>query len=299
MKRKQLFWGFFFLTLGTLALLNQYFSVYVDFDLLWDSWPLILIVLGIAVIFTGKVTRTIFGILLGILVGALVFGIFQDDFFFPTGKNAVFEDFGNSSPLVEKYNPNYEYAKLKLNAGAGKIIFGGETENLWECDFNGDEDLLDTYTDVENNSVTSEIEMTKNFWRFWRGENKLKIALNENPVWTLELNIGAASADVHLENYKVEKMELHSGASDTKIYLGSKFPLVKVEAQVGAANFTLFIPKNSGCKIEVQSVLVNKKFSNFIYKGDGTFVSHNFDNSVNKVLVSFEGGLANFKVKYY
>ncbi len=299
MKRKKLFWGFFFLTLGLLALLNRYFAIDIDFDLLSESWPLILIVLGFAVIFTGKVVRTIIGILLGILLGAVVFGIFRDSFIFPSVKSSDISFYDDSSPVYEKYNPAYEYATIKLKAGASKIIIDGTTDNLWECSFSRGGDWLDTYTDAEGNNVTSEIELNNKFWNFWGTENLLKLKLNESPVWSLALKIGAATAELHLEEYKLERLDLSAGATNSKIYIGNRFPLTKVKVEIGAANLTLFIPEDTGCKIRVKSLLVNKKFSNFIYNGDGEFVSPNFRQAVNKVLISFEGGLANFKVKYY
>jgi len=299
-KRKQLFGGFFFLTLGLLAVLDQYSSININLELLWDAWPLILIIIGLAVIFTGKITRTVFEILLGILLGAMVYSFFSNNIFSSDNKNDLPDDWGEESRIYENYKYDYEFAELNLNAGASKITIDGITNKLWECFFNGDKDLIDYYTDSKENRATTNIELNGKYWNFWKkGENNLKISLNPNPIWSFNFEIGAATANLHLENYKVENIELDAGATNTKIFLGDKFPLIKIKAKIGAANLSVFIPQNSGCKVEVETIMVNKKFPNFIYKGDGKYVSRNFDESKNKVLISLEGGLANFKVDFY
>ena len=79
-KSSQMFWGFSFLTVGVLYLLEKLDVYWGYWGFIWDLWPLILILAGIAIIVKGTFLKPLISGLFGILVGVLVFGFFNNLF---------------------------------------------------------------------------------------------------------------------------------------------------------------------------------------------------------------------------
>jgi len=127
MKSGSLFWGAFFLGLGSLFLLDKYDSQFLDYSYIIDFWPIIFIFWGITIIVSQKIIKTLFVGFLGLLASLIVFSFFsdvttndEDDFF---AKNDVYN-------YSEEYNPDIHRAFLELNTGAGELKLGGNTSDL-------------------------------------------------------------------------------------------------------------------------------------------------------------------------
>lgn len=301
MKAKQLFWGFIFITLGALALSARYDWMFVNYDLLIDMWPLILIFGGIAIIFRESKLRIILNILLGITVGAIFFAFIHNIFSSDSDEFFYDEEFDSpSAGLYENYSHDYDYADLVISGGVGDFQIDGTTDKLYEAIPTGIFQNYDvSVSGRDNNGVEVNFDLGDEIDLSSSQNNKLKIKLNENPIWSLELNLGAANSVFNLEDFKVRKIELSTGATNTKIKLGDRLNRTDIHIEMGAASVKLYIPEDAGCRVISSSLLVIKDLPDFIKKSDGNFETDDFNNADQKIFVNMEGGLANFEVIRY
>lgn len=302
MKTSHLFWGFFFITIGALYLIERYSSFFIDWYFLWDLWPLIIIIVGIAIIFKGTFVKPVISILLGIFVAFLIFGFINDIFNgFP---NRKFER--KSRDIVEQnysipLNDSVRFVHLKIEAGAGKFQIEDATDNLIESNVKSDISKYNFHHSQRDSSVWVNIEMDK-FGNqiFGRSkENKIDVRLNELPKWSFDINIGAAKSYFDLRPFKVQNLVLNTGATETKIKLGDKNEMTYLNVNMGAASLTVHIPETSGCKVTGDMVLMSKELKGFDKKESSYYYTSNYDEAKQKIIIEVNGGVSSFKVVRY
>jgi len=72
MKTKQLFWGFFLLTLGSIFLVDKFTFIPLDWNFVWDLWPLALVFWGISVLTKSTSFKPFVSALFGIFIGIML-----------------------------------------------------------------------------------------------------------------------------------------------------------------------------------------------------------------------------------
>ncbi|MCL4547189.1 MAG: DUF5668 domain-containing protein [Bacteroidetes bacterium] len=300
MKCGQMFWGFFLLTLGALFLFTKYDMIQSSFEFVWNIWPLLFVFWGAMVIFKHSFVRPLVSALFGIFIAVLVFGIIQNTFWgfdFHDGDKGQFTDY-----YYEDYNPSYKSASLEINSGAGKFMIVNSTDKLIEGKAYGSLAEYDFHSDKTDSSIDVTFDLNKKDGNFFRGRfrNQLDIALNQNPIWDITLNIGASKSNFDLSNFKVKNLDLHTGATSTKIKLGDKYDqTTNVSVDMGAASLTLEVPQNVGCEIQSDMALASKHIEGFSSRGSGHYITDNFENSTKRILIDVKGGVSSLTVRRY
>ncbi len=298
MKTGKLFWGFFLLTLGALFLLSKYDLLSCSFGFVWDIWPLIFVFWGALVIFKETFARPFINSLFGIFLALMLFGIMENGInsFDFSESNEVFSEF-----YEENYDPGIKTADLEISSGAGLFIIRGSTDKLAEGKTKGNIAEYDFELWKDDDHANVRFKLHKRNFNFFRGrfKNQLEVALNQNPVWDINLNIGASKSNFDLTEYKVKNVSLHTGAASGRIKLGDKFDSTTVDIHMGAASITVEIPKTSGCSINSDMALVSRDFSGFNKKYSGYYETENFKSSSKKIFINVEGGVSSIKVKRY
>ena len=152
---------------------------------------------------------------------------------------------------------------------------------------------MNTYNDYDKAEINLHMTNSKHFRVFGeKDKNHLKVKLNDKPEWEFVFNIGASKANFDLSPYKVSSIDLHTGASSTKIKLGDKSSYVDVYVEMGMASLTLAVPENTGCRIDGSTFLVSKDLPGFRKDGNGDYETENYNTAVNKVDIRLKGGLA-------
>ncbi len=299
MKSKQLFWGFFFLTLGFLYLLAK-FDVFLGFDFSWDLWPLLLILAGIAIITEGTIVRPLISIIFGIFVGFLVFGWIGNVFDENDNFDSVSKGEYAKKTFTLQYDSTITVANLSLKAGAGKFYINDDTNKLIFAKSKGSK-LKYTFNDTQKDSIVwIEIESgTKNFKLFNDEPSRFYLKLNQNPVWNLDLELGAAKSELDLSKLKVKNLVLKTGATKTEIKLGDKLPKTYLNIDMGVASLKIKIPHNAGCKIVGKMGLVKKELPGFEENGDGIYKTPDYETAENKIIIDYNGGVSKFEVERY
>ncbi len=299
MKCGQMFWGFFLLTLGILFLFTKYDIIQSSFEFVWNVWPMLFVFWGALVIFKHSFVRPAVSALFGIFIAILIFGIIQNTFFgfdFHDSNTERFTDY-----YYEDFNPSYKLANLEINSGAGMFSIAHTTDKLIEGKAYGSLAEYDFHSDKTDSSINVTFDLNKKDGNFFRGRfrNQLDVTLNQNPVWDINLNIGASKSNFDLSSFKVKNLELHTGATRTKIKLGDKYDKTNVSVDMGAASLTIEVPQNVGCEINSDMALASKHISGFSSRGSGYYITDNFEASVKRIIIDVKGGVSSLTVRRY
>lgn len=303
-KSGQIFWGILFLTLGILFFLDKYDVLQTDFYFIWDLWPVVFVFIGLMVIVRDTFFRPIVGALFGAYVGLMIFGGLNNTFsgnFVDVDVDFDEEDFHQVQKFYEPFDEEIQFADLYLTAGIGICEISSSTRDLIRGIARGTN--TDYYFDTEQaeNKAKIVLDLNKEEFRIRGGgiESKLDVQLNEEPVWDLDLEIGAAKANFDLTDYKVRKINLKTGATETKIKIGDLYDETYIDVDMGAASLEIKIPREFGCKIDGEMALIKKDFKDFIEKDDDTYVTENYNNTNNKIMINVEGAIASLRVVRY
>ena len=305
MKTKSLFWGLFLITLGSLYLLESYTSMDIGWHYILDWWALIFIFWGLCVIFKNNASiRPVVTGVTGFWLALIIYAFFMNVMFYGIDYDFDFDscDDYTVQNYTQAFDRDIEESKLIINGGAGKFIIKGSTTDLvtakahssfgdYDYDYydKGDRAILEiSHSDTHIDLFDFDDDL----------RNRLEVKLNRNPVWDLDLNIGAASTVLDLSNHKVKYLDLNTGASKTRIKLSDLYDETEVDVEMGAASLIFDIPKNSGCKITGDMVLMFKTLDGFIKKGNNNkyYVTENFNSADSKILINVEGGVSSIKV---
>jgi hypothetical protein len=303
MKSSNLFWGFFFITFGSLYLVAKYSDFYIDWYAIWELWPLLIILAGISIIIKGKIFKPVISVLIGVLLAFLAFGFLNDVFDIFEDNNwhrSHWRDYSENNYRME-YNPNIEHVNLSIKAGAGKFNIEQSTEALIKGyskgnigDYNFDKKVEDSIAWVSLSMEDVNVDIFGGNYK-----NQFQLNLNENPSYSFDLEIGAAKSYFNFIPFKVETLILETGATETKIKLGNKIDKTFVDVKMGAASLMIYIPKTSGCKITGDMVLMSKELRDFIKLESDDFITDNYENSAEKIIMNIQGGVSAFEVIRY
>lgn len=279
-------------------IIQPFFNVFLDY------WPLILVFWGLLIIFNNNVVRAILSSLLGVFMGVFVLGIIYNVTDYEWEERGYYHESSSvtSSLLSEDYSDEMKSATFKFSAGAAKIIMRDETSDLIKLSAKGK--LSDYYLDKDVNGehVNLRAGLEDNDYDDLFNEedpNKVEIRLNSNPVWDLDFQLGASSADLDLTAYKVEELKIKTGASETKIMLNNQVPVTRVKVSMGAASLKIKIPAESGCRVSGDMVLMAKDLPGFTEDGNGYYSTPDFENAQEKIYIDIKGGVASFDVIRY
>lgn len=301
-KSGQIFWGLFFLTLGTLFFLDKYEIINTDFYFIWNLWPFVFVFIGLMVITKDTFVKPIIGALFGAYAGLMVFGALNNTI---SGRfvKAEFDEteLHSVQKFLEPYDDGIQFADLYLKAGIGICEIRHSTRDLIRGIARGTH--TDYYFDTEKggNKANIVLNLEKENFRIRNGsvKTKLDLQLSDKPVWDLDLEIGAAKAYFDLTDYKIRKIRLKTGATDTKLKLGELYDETHVDVKMGAASLEIKIPREFGCKIDGEMTLIKKDLEDFIKKDDDFYMTKNYDSTNNKIIINVEGAVASLRVVRY
>ena len=319
MKLDRIIWGVLLLFIGGVILLDNFDIIEFYWRNVWSFWPVFLIILGVNILFNKNNSQTGNIISIGILVVTLSFLFFKgqqepdhrgwwDKSVHINGKEEWEEDdeiAGEVGSLnyTEPFLAGDEQKKAILNikGGASTFELKGETDSLFSADINdnrrGMNYMLKKEVTDSVNTLTFKLNGKSKGFHFGKRGDKVNFHMNVLPIWDLNLTMGAGKMDFDLANYKVRTLNFDGGAADVDVKLGNLLPIVDVTMEVGMANITIEIPKDSGCRIKTKTGFSNRDFDGFTKLEDGTYETSNYKSSTNKIFINLDGGFSNFEVK--
>ena len=113
----------------------------------------------------------------------------------------------------------------------------------------------------------------------------------------LRLDTGANRAVLDLRDLRLRSLELHTGASDTRVLLPRAAGATSVRAESGAASLTLEVPAGVAARVRTRMALGSSEVdqSRFPRVADG-YESPDYASAANRVDIDVSGGVGSVKV---
>ncbi len=305
MKASQIFWGTLLVTLGVLGLLVNFFDLTIQWSTAWKFWPLVLVFIGLSIIIKNKSGKIIISGLAAIVLALSIFATISSGLgFFKGGLNFSFDDDPietETSRYTEEFSGSIKNATFNFSAGAGNFRLLSATDKLIDISTESyGVDYTLTRNDFnERSDITFKMESKK--FRFGKkgSFNKVEIALNQEPVWDINFDVGAASIKVDLSDHKVKDININMGAASLNLKLGEPIDETRLNIGAGASDIDIFIPENAACEIISDVALSSTNYQGFTKSESGKYRTPNFDDFDKRIFIRIESGVSSIDVRKY
>ncbi len=305
MKKGNIFWGIVLLTFGILFALRNLDIFYFSWHSIFRLWPLIFIFWGISILPVKaifKLILTFITIAIAILILSLYpakdyywFNWWPDRFNHKEYKN----DYDAEQHLSETLDSSISRATLNLDAVAGKFYIKNKTSKLFEFDCKGGNNPYEANTRLNDQSSIIDIKHADGFSHSGNIVADAWLALNPEPIWSLNISAGAASLEIDVSPFKTEKIEIDGGASKITLKLGDKFNRTNVGIDAGATAIEIMIPSGSACEIHASTVLLAKDLEGFDKIENGLYRTRDFSDNANQISIEVDAAVSSLKVERY
>jgi len=321
MENKNIFWGILLVAIGGLFILDNLDLLNFSFRALVDLWPLLLVGWGVSILPVKSIYKTVAALV--IVVFALFYASTTDKDFWWENNNFQGFKHGNfhvqntwddndeesnnkdddtyyTFQFDEEVDSSITEAKLEMDVAAGKFIID-EAVNDHIIDFDAYSNIGPYNSNMVTNGNKAEIfiNMEDGIIKNGTNRNRATVKLNPKILWDLHLNIGAADFRGDFKKFKVSNIDIDGGASSIKLKLSNLQQKTHIKMDAAAASIKLDIPMDAGCKIEVESFLVDLDLEGFTKNDDGDYISNNFSESSQKVFIEMDAAISHFTIRRY
>ena len=250
---RSFFWPALLILAGLVALLVNTGQIPVErLALLFDLWPVILIVIGLELI----VRRTVHGpsgdvaaalIVLVAIVAAAGYVTAAPN---PaaTKTMAVSGDLGDAKSMTLSVSVGAANINVADTAPSGKLYTA-------HIEYNGATPRV--AVDTESNTLEIDQREESKFSVFRGRKFALTLELSPSVAWAIEVNSGAATVNMNLANTHVSSLAFNTGASTDNVVLGTPAAVVPVEFNGGAVTVHLHRPSGTPVSVEVSGAGLN------------------------------------------
>lgn len=290
----KIFWGLALVAVGVLYLVQNLGIVSLNLQAVWQLWPLIIIAFGLSVLSAQHIVWRIVSLIFTILAIVLVvrFAVSDTPLFEPLQKNEV---------SINKSNNKIKSAKINLNVGASELRIGSRNQSeIANVKLESDIATLDTQSLFADDIQSISIAMKGNF-RFKKSSLKsiFDISLSRSLPVSLDINLGATSADIDVAEAMASSIEIDAGASDLVVKMGDKVAMSSLSIDSGASSILVKVPYSSGVYLKMDGGLVSKNFDGFEKREDDIFATNGYETAVNKIEIDANIGVSKFTIERY
>jgi hypothetical protein len=308
MSYRKIFWGILLVIIGILFILKNTGVLFFSWSTMWHLWPVILILWGISIIPVKDWIKLVLSL---VTVVVTFFAIQQygpkdnHKWNFEWNDNYNRDNDDEDSATVynnvmsEDYDSLTKYAELKLNIGVGKFTIQDTTNMLIEVKHDNDNANYSMTAKAEDSLTRIDLSLEKGEFNDGKVSNNVNMKLNPNPIWDLDLNVGAAEVKFDLSGFKTRNLKIQGGASDIDIKIGAALPLTDMKLEAGAASIMIRIPESAGCEIISNTFMASKDFKGFTKVANQKYQTPNFATSTNKIMINLQAGVARVDVVRY
>jgi len=303
MRPSRLFWGLFFVLFGALFLLERVFDFDPAFGTVWKFWPLVFVIIGLAVILKGRRAKLILAGVAALATAFFLHGLFSLAWIDAIHAEEDQLDGAEVQEFSEPLSPTIERASLSLDAAAGEFTIDTINDQLLNARVktNIGRFLLDREGDSASMHFRFKPEGHVHIkrWKPFRAMNVANIRLNPRPVWSLDLNFGAAEVDFDLSPFIVDRVRIETGASSVRMKLGMPATETHCAVEAGASSVTLHVPEEAGCELRFKGGFSSKHLDDFTKLRDHVYRTENYERAAKKIIIDAEAGVSSFTVRRY
>ena len=285
---------------GVLLLLNNLqvipWSVWQE---IWPYWPVLLILLGVEALATGRVasgTLVLLVLLLPLLGLAVTASSFASRWHDETRRDA-----GRQTSSFLQTLDGATTAAVQVEYGAGALVVG-PLEGTPPPDtllsgqvFGHGGARIDARSTLQNGKRTLRLSPGQGGNPFDLG--RLELLLTPAVPIDLQIEAGAAETTLNLETLRIPNLTLETGASQTKIVLPAHGE-TKAQIEGGAAGLDVVVPQNVAARIILDGgpnrVQIDER--RFPRQG-GEYRSPDFDAAPDRVTLRIEVGASRVSVQ--
>jgi hypothetical protein len=307
MKAKNIIWGLVLVLIGVLFILKNMGVIYFSWYGIWKLWPMVLVLIGIAILpvkDTLKVALTIIVLAIGVFFLVAYTGnmSWHDRWTF-----RHFKDFSVTPDkprdidqrIFEAYDTTITEASLTFDAAAGSFQIEDDSDDLFEFIREGNLGKYNYSIKELGNKRDINIELHEG--RIISGDlkNRVEVKLNPNPVWEINVDVGAANIDLDLTPFKVSKLDIDGGASSIGIRIGDLYPESRIKINSGASSITIKVPEEFACEVNTNTVLSSKDLKGFNKISSGTYVTPDFSDKSMNLVIDVEAAVSSLHIDRY
>lgn len=295
--RKYVFWGLLFIVIGVLWLLKLTSAIHFSWLDFLSLWPLILIWIGIGLL----PIRDGFKVLLDCvaLAAGLLFVLAPVRDPLPAEERVV------KSEIIYNYSADsikstLQTVRFDLEAGAAELNFitgAKDLVNVW-----GDRKenvRLSIKSDSSGREARVKLEIKTPRSNVHYG-GAFDIALDTVPVWNMDVSLGATDNRLDLSPFKVSRLDLSAGASNTILKVGDLYPEVDIDISLGASAIRIEVPKSMSCTIHNESAISDSRFYGFTEQRKREYYSAASDTiSKGNITMTISSGVSDIEVVKY
>jgi hypothetical protein len=305
MKTKNIIWGLVLVLIGTLFILKNLDIVYFSWHSIWRLWPVVLVLIGIAIlpIKSGiKIALTIVTLIIATII-LVSFPKYHDWNSWSDNLDRSIES-PSETPMIdqkifEPFDAGISEAELVFDAAAGNFKIEQTTTELFEFLREGNLGKYNYSMKELGSRRDIRIELDEGRVRNIDLKNKVSLKLNPAPLWDLKIDVGAASIDMDLSEFRINNLDIDGGASSINIKMGNKQEDGKVKINSGASSITIKVPQDVACEVRVKTVLSSKNLNGFDRVSDGTYVTPGFAESSKNLVIQIEAAVSSLQVERY
>jgi len=306
MKTSNIFWGVFFVAIGGLVLLGNLTDLNFTWNSAWKFWPMVLVLIGVSILVKNQIGKGIVAGLAALVLALTLYAsisattnLIDDDFEIHFDDEVAVFDTTNFS---QDYSDSIKTATLNFSGGAGGFKMLTPTDKLLDFRTEGVKDNfklnrndLDSHTEINFEMKSNHsIKLGKNNYK-----NSVMLSLNSNPEWDLNFDVGAASLDLDLTQYKVSKLDIDMGAAALNVKLGNLADVTRFKIDAGASDIDILIPDSVGCEIKSDAALSSRNYEGFNKISKDLYRSEDFDKFTKKIYIDIDCGVSSIDVKKY
>lgn len=283
---RSFFWPAVLILVGVIAFLVNTGAIPVDrLYLLFDLWPLILIVIGLELI----VRRSMHGVAAEVAAAVIVILALAG----AVGYVAASPN-PSTTHTLDVAGPigNLEQASLETNVGGANINLAGSSEigsDLYRAhiEYSGPK------PEVDLNNSTGRVTISQSNEGFFRSRGfALNLQMNAGIPWTVTENSGAATDTIDFSHLHIGSLTLNTGASRDDITLGPVSGTVPVEINGSALTLHIHRPAGIATAISISGGPVNLNADGHSSRavGDLSYQSAEFGAASDRYRITVNGG---------
>ncbi|NCU38627.1 hypothetical protein EOL96_06260 [Candidatus Saccharibacteria bacterium] len=291
----RVFWGLLLVLVGLLLLLDNFGVLEVQYENLWQLWPLLIVVWGVSLL---NIKGTWWGIVSAILMLAS-FALLA-----LTAVGTVplrMEEDGLQSQQVEKTSSTTERLDVNLETGAGKLFIGSRDSDVpVEAVLRSDSMALNV--DSRNDGNTQIVDVStegRRMWWFGNFRNDLDVQLTRLLPVDLQVKVGASDLDADVSEVMLERLVVDLGASSGVVKLGDRVDTIDVTVKAGASSLTLQVPEDSGVSVKLDKGVSSQTLDGLQDKGNGVYETDGFADASKKIVIQGDIGATSFTLERY
>lgn len=250
-----LFWPIILIGAGIIFLLANLGVITGNpWPILWNLWPVILIVIGLDIMF-GR--RSLLGGLIGaglglvLIAGLIVLLIAQPNL---PGLNFNMGNAAMQTRHIEAPLAGVQSATVSLNYGSGsyRLYALRDSDKLIDGEVSYYGDLtFDVNAANDRADVQIESRFSGRFFGFMMPDEKWDIGLNTQPIYNLDLNYGAGGGNADVSQLTLSGGQINGGSGPVEVRLPATGQFT-LNADGGSGGLTFRVPGKMALRVEYE-----------------------------------------------